>query len=131
MYTTGYVRGALRIMERGKAAVSDNPELLKRVEAAELPLCYLALEIMPHEAFGMGLDKQFKKVVEQENIRKMSEQWDVPNIAKYVAELDRLAAMFRDDAEQMPALNVQPKGRGVAYKRYEGESPSYLFIILT
>lgn len=121
MYTTGYVWGALRIMEKGKAAVADNPELLKRVEAAELPLCYLALEIMPHEAFGMKLDQQFKKVVEQENIGKMSEQWDVPSVAQYVEGLDRLAAMFRDNAEQMPALNVSPKGRGVAYRRYEGE----------
>ena len=121
MYSKGYIKRVLQILSEGKKAVADNPELVKRVEAAELPFCYLALETIPHEAYPMKLDKQFKKIVEQEGIVRMSEQADVPSVATYVARLDELAAMFRDNADQLPALNVKPSGQGVAYKRYEGQ----------
>lgn len=121
MYSQFYIRRALKILADARKAVEDSPELVKRVEAAQLPLCYLALETLPHEAYAMGLDKQFKKIVEQEGIVKMSEQRDVPSVSAYVARLDELASMFRNGAHQLPAIDIKPQKQGVEYKRYEGQ----------
>ena len=120
MYTGSYIREGLRILEKGKKAVADDPELLKRVEAATLPLCFLYLEKMPVEAIQKGIFDQFKKVVAQEGIDAMSEYGGVMHVADYIKETDRLM----DILVSQPALPAQKASRGsngIAYTRYEGE----------
>ena len=119
MYSPEFIREGRRIMAEARAAVADNPELLKRVEKEELPLCLLQMEHLPLEGIESGADTMFQRVVQQEGINQMTEFRPTFNAAYYIESFKKMAENIRE-APFFPATKVDAKENGVAYVRYEG-----------
>lgn len=119
MYSLEFIREGRRIMAEARAAVANDPDLLKRVEKEELPLCLLQMEHLPLEGIESGADTMFCRVIQQEGISKMTEFQPNINAAYYMESFKKTADEIRK-APCFPATKVDVKENGVAYIRYEG-----------
>ncbi|MCR5432890.1 MAG: DUF4838 domain-containing protein [Bacteroidaceae bacterium] len=120
MYSPEFIREGRRIMAEARAAVADNPELLKRVEKEELPLCLLQMEHLPLEGIESGADTMFRRVIQQEGISQMTEFQPNINATSYIESFQKIAEDI-NNAPHFPAMKAEVKGeKGVGYTRYEG-----------
>ena len=119
MYSPEFIREGRRIMAEARAAVANEPELLKRVEKEELPLCLLQMEHLPLEGIESGADTMFRRVIQQEGISQMAEFQPNINAAYFMESFQKTADEIRE-APCFPATKVDAKENGVAYVRYEG-----------
>ncbi len=88
-YTDEFVREGRRLFAEARAAVSDDPVLLARVEKEELALCFMQLERTPQEGIENGADVLFRRVVEREGIDKMTE-WTAPRAKDYMEKYEKM-----------------------------------------
>ena len=91
MYSDEFITEGRRIMGEARAAVADEPELLKRVEKEELPLCLLQMVRMPQEGIKNGADTLFEKIVQQEGISKMTEFDPTMNVESFIQQFRQKA----------------------------------------
>jgi len=119
MYSPEFIREGRRIMAQARAAVADDPELLKRVEKEELPLCLLQMQHLPIEGLESGADTMFCRVVKQEGISKMTEFRPSIN-ADYYKEFFKKIKQEIQDTPHFPAIEAKTGENGVSYCRYEG-----------
>ena len=73
LYSDDFIREGEAIFAQAKK-VADTPEILKRVEMAELPLLYLKCRRMPQEALRDGSYAHFMAVVGREGITHFAER---------------------------------------------------------
>lgn len=91
MYTDEFIREGRNIFAKAKEAVSQDEDLLGRVEAAEMPLSFLLMEKDPVEGKKQGADILFKRVVEREGIDRMSESGTAKRAQDYIDYYENLA----------------------------------------
>ena len=97
MYSDEFITEGRRIMGEAKAAVANNPDLLKRVEKEELPLCLLQMVRMPQEGIKNGADTLFQKIVRQEGINKMTEWRHEKNADDYIQSFQQMAREAKEE----------------------------------
>ncbi len=119
MYTDEFVQEGRKIFAAAKEAVASDEDLLARVEAAEMPLCFLLMEKDPVKGIQEGAADLFKRVVQREGIDRMSESGSAKRAQDYIDYYDKLTSAM-DDAHLMPAQKASTSGNGVAFTRYEG-----------
>lgn len=125
MYSDEFIREGRRILAEARAAVADNPELLKRVEKEELPLCLLQMDHSPLEGIQQGADTMFCRVIQQEGIHQMTEFYPAINAESYKQSFEKIARDIKEapkfraiDAEKFDNRKME---NGVHYVRYEGD----------
>ena len=123
MYTDEFITEGRKIFAEAKAAVASDPEILNRVETAEMPLCFLQMERTPIEGLRKDADQLIRRVVEREGIDRMAEGawsggvvWAKDMLEKY----ERLARDI-EEAPLMPAQEAKTAGNGVSFIRYKGD----------
>ena len=123
MYTDEFVIEGRKLFAEAKAAVSSDPEILARVETAEMPLCFLQMERTPMEGIREGADRLVKRVVEREGIDRMAEGAWAGGVVWAKDMLEKYDKIARDieNAALMHAREARTSGNGVAYTRYKGD----------
>ena len=123
MYTDEFVNEGRKLFAEAKAAVSSDPEILARVETAEMPLCFLQMERTPVEGIRDGADRLVKRVVEREGIDRMAEGAWAGGVVWANDMLEKYGKIASDieNAALMPAREARTSGNGVAYTRYKGD----------
>ena len=124
MYTGEFISEGRKIFAEAKEAVAGDEDLLHRVQAAEMPLSFLLMEMNPVAAIKDGVEDELMAVIAREGIDRMAEgDWagGVLNVARL---RDRYLAVNESIDHAMdkpyPATEAETSGQGVAYVRYEG-----------
>ena len=124
IYTDEFIREGRRIFAGARKAVAGNPELLDRVETAEMPLCFLQMYKNPLWGFNEKADEVVRRTVEREGMDRLAEgAWagGFMTVKNLLEHYDKLKEDL-GNAESLPAsLTSAPAEKGFRYVRYEGD----------
>ncbi|MBR4756462.1 MAG: DUF4838 domain-containing protein, partial [Bacteroidales bacterium] len=91
MYTEEFILESRKLFAKAKEAVAGEEDYLNRVEAAEMPVCFLQMERNPEEGIKAGADTIFKRVVLRDGIDRMSEGSHIKRAGEYIEMYDRIS----------------------------------------
>ena len=122
MFTLAYIRDGRALFAEAKKAVGQDSVLLRRLEKAEFPLCYLQMEKDPLRGIETEAHTLVRRVIKREGYTRMNE-WERGGKSGAESLLERYAQLEKwlNDSRPMPAVTgVAPEEPGVRYVRYEG-----------
>ena len=123
MYTDDFLREGRDIFAQARKAVGADSVLVHRLETAEFPLCFLEMANNPLRGMTDGAEALVRRVIARDGITMMAEgEWGggVRFADLLLKQYDAMARALKDEP-LLPAQPVQPREKGVAYTRYEGD----------
>lgn len=99
IYNDEFIVRGREMFAKAKELVADDPELLARVERAELPLCYLQIARTPRVGYESGALDLFKKVCDRDGITLTSEWGGYGSVNAFLGQMHIARYMNIDPAE--------------------------------
>ncbi len=123
MFTMEFIDEGRAIFERARNAVGADSTLLRRLESAEWPLCFLQMEHNPMKGIETGAEALVRRVIARDGITRLSEaDWTGGHMqaGKLLEGYDKLRRML-GEVPLMKAKDAEKGKSGVSYRLFEGD----------